>query len=127
MLVTFLSSGPECSRNFTAPRGVLVTPGFPDKYPNNLECTFMIFAPHMSQIVVDFDSFDMEPDTAPPAGRSVATIGWRSGTASLQGLQMDVSHPQRLLLLGKSLDVLETLDGCLSPTNASSSCKSLMF
>ncbi|XP_040924066.1 neuropilin-1a-like isoform X2 [Betta splendens] len=61
-------TGPECSRNFTAPRGVIKTPGFPERYPNNLDCTFMIFAPKMSEIVVEFDSFDMEPDTTPPAG-----------------------------------------------------------
>ncbi|XP_053186417.1 neuropilin-1a-like [Scomber japonicus] len=61
-------TGPECSRNFTAPKGVLKTPGFPEKYPNNLECTFMIFAPKMSEIIVEFDSFDMEPDTTPPPG-----------------------------------------------------------
>lgn len=61
-------TGPECSRNFTAPSGVIKTPGFPEKYPNNLECTFMIFAPKMSEIVVEFDSFDMEPDTTPPPG-----------------------------------------------------------
>ncbi|XP_033961183.1 neuropilin-1a-like [Pseudochaenichthys georgianus] len=61
-------TGPECSRNFTAPRGVIKTPGFPEKYPNNLDCTFMIFAPQMSEIVVEFDSFDMEPDTTPPPG-----------------------------------------------------------
>ncbi|KAM7379759.1 hypothetical protein PAMP_005286 [Pampus punctatissimus] len=61
-------TGPECSRNFTAPRGVIKTPGFPEKYPNNLDCTFMIFAPQMSEIVVEFDSFDMEPDTSPPPG-----------------------------------------------------------
>ncbi|KAM9844692.1 neuropilin-1a-like [Aulostomus maculatus] len=61
-------TGPECSRNFTDPRGVIKTPGFPEKYPNNLDCTFMIFAPKMSEIVVEFDSFDMEPDTTPPPG-----------------------------------------------------------
>ncbi|XP_026006368.1 neuropilin-1a-like [Astatotilapia calliptera] len=61
-------TGPECSRNFTAPSGVIKTPGFPEKYPNNLECTFMIFAPKMTEIVVEFDSFDMEPDTTPPPG-----------------------------------------------------------
>ncbi|XP_069031504.1 neuropilin-1a-like [Embiotoca jacksoni] len=61
-------TGPECSRNFTAPRGVIKTPGFPEKYPNNLDCTFMIFAPKMSEIVVEFDSFEMEPDTTPPPG-----------------------------------------------------------
>jgi len=47
---------------------VIQTPGFPDKYPNNLECTFIIFAPKMAEIVLDFQSFDMEPDTTAPAG-----------------------------------------------------------
>lgn len=28
----------------------------------------MIFAPKMYEIVVEFDSFDMEPDTTPPPG-----------------------------------------------------------
>lgn len=69
------AAGPECSRNFTAPRGVIKTPGFPDKYPNNLDCTFMIFAPKMSEIVVEFDSFDMEPDTTPPPG-AICRYDW---------------------------------------------------
>ncbi|XP_051553255.1 neuropilin-1a-like isoform X1 [Myxocyprinus asiaticus] len=61
-------TGTECSRNFTAPHGVIQTPGFPDKYPNNLECTFIIFAPKMAEILLDFQSFDMEPDTTAPVG-----------------------------------------------------------
>ncbi len=47
---------------------MIQTPGFPDKYPNNLECTFIIFAPKMAEIVLDFQSFDMEPDTTAPVG-----------------------------------------------------------
>nr|AAR89616.1 neuropilin 1b [Danio rerio] len=61
-------TGTECSRNFTEPHGLIETPGFPDKYPNNLECTFIIFAPKMAEIILDFQSFDMEPDTTAPAG-----------------------------------------------------------
>uniref|UniRef100_A0A673MQ69 Neuropilin n=1 Tax=Sinocyclocheilus rhinocerous TaxID=307959 RepID=A0A673MQ69_9TELE len=61
-------TGTECSRNFTEPHRVIQTPGFPDKYPNNLECTFIIFAPKMAEIVLDFQSFDMEPDTTAPVG-----------------------------------------------------------
>uniref|UniRef100_A0A087X328 Neuropilin n=1 Tax=Poecilia formosa TaxID=48698 RepID=A0A087X328_POEFO len=68
-------TGPECSRNFTAPSGVIETPGFPEKYPNNLECTFMIFAPKMAEITVEFYSFNMEPDTTPPAG-AVCRYDW---------------------------------------------------
>uniref|UniRef100_A0A673JP90 Neuropilin n=1 Tax=Sinocyclocheilus rhinocerous TaxID=307959 RepID=A0A673JP90_9TELE len=61
-------TGPECSRNFTSSSGVIKSPGFPEKYPNNLDCTFMIFAPKMSEIVLEFESFELEPDTQPPTG-----------------------------------------------------------
>uniref|UniRef100_A0A8B9LDR7 Neuropilin 1b n=1 Tax=Astyanax mexicanus TaxID=7994 RepID=A0A8B9LDR7_ASTMX len=57
-----------CSRNLTAPSGVIRTPGFPDKYPNNLECTIIIFAPKMAEIVLEFESFDIEPDPSAPTG-----------------------------------------------------------
>ncbi|KAJ4925504.1 hypothetical protein JOQ06_018234 [Pogonophryne albipinna] len=61
-------TGPECSRNFTSNSGVIKSPGFPEKYPNNLDCTFMIFAPKMSEIILEFESFELEPDPTPPTG-----------------------------------------------------------
>uniref|UniRef100_A0AAX7T191 Neuropilin n=1 Tax=Astatotilapia calliptera TaxID=8154 RepID=A0AAX7T191_ASTCA len=67
-----LNSGPsccpECSRNFTSNSGIIKSPGFPEKYPNNLDCTFMIFAPKMSEIILEFESFELEPDPTPPTG-----------------------------------------------------------
>ncbi|XP_053117169.1 neuropilin-1 isoform X2 [Hemicordylus capensis] len=60
--------GPECSRNFTSMSGVIKTPGFPEKYPNSLECTYIIFAPKMSEIILEFESFELEPDSNPPGG-----------------------------------------------------------
>lgn len=38
------------------------------KYPNSLECTYIIFAPRMSEIILEFESFDLEPDSNPPGG-----------------------------------------------------------
>uniref|UniRef100_A0A8B9LFN1 Neuropilin 1b n=1 Tax=Astyanax mexicanus TaxID=7994 RepID=A0A8B9LFN1_ASTMX len=67
-LVTCIKNSLECSRNLTAPSGVIRTPGFPDKYPNNLECTIIIFAPKMAEIVLEFESFDIEPDPSAPTG-----------------------------------------------------------
>ncbi|XP_038654206.1 neuropilin-1a isoform X2 [Scyliorhinus canicula] len=55
-------TGPECSKNFTAESAEIKSPGFPEKYPNNLECTYMIFAPATAEILLDFASFDLEPD-----------------------------------------------------------------
>ncbi|KAM6452712.1 neuropilin-1 isoform 2-T4 [Liasis olivaceus] len=60
--------GPECSRNFTSMTGTIKSPGFPEKYPNTLECTYIIFAPKMSEIILEFESFELEPDSNPPGG-----------------------------------------------------------
>ncbi|XP_054846707.1 neuropilin-1 isoform X2 [Eublepharis macularius] len=60
--------GPECSRNFTSMSGVIKSPGFPEKYPNGLECTYIVFAPKMSEIILEFESFELEPDSNPPGG-----------------------------------------------------------
>lgn len=48
--------------------GMIKSPGFPEKYPNSLECTYIIFAPKMSEIILEFESFELEPDTNPPGG-----------------------------------------------------------
>ncbi|XP_067863692.1 neuropilin-1a isoform X2 [Heptranchias perlo] len=61
-------TGPECSKNFTAQSAEIRSPGFPDKYPNNLECTYMIFAPAMAEILLEFESFDLEADSNPREG-----------------------------------------------------------
>ncbi|XP_053569828.1 neuropilin-1 [Bombina bombina] len=61
-------TGPECSRNFTSSNGVIKSPGFPEKYPNALECTYIIFAPKMAEIIMEFESFELEPDTNAPGG-----------------------------------------------------------
>ncbi|KAI1901374.1 hypothetical protein AGOR_G00033740 [Albula goreensis] len=61
-------TGTECSKNFTSTSGVIISPGFPDKYPNNLDCTFIVFAPRVAEIALEFDRFDLEPDTTPPTG-----------------------------------------------------------
>ncbi|XP_008845810.1 neuropilin-1 isoform X2 [Nannospalax galili] len=60
--------GPECSQNYTAPSGVIKSPGYPEKYPNSLECTYIIFAPKMSEVILEFESFDLEQDPNPPGG-----------------------------------------------------------
>ncbi|XP_028833097.1 neuropilin-1a-like [Denticeps clupeoides] len=65
----------ECSTNLTETSGVIHTPGFPEKYPNNLECTYMIFAPQFSEIVLQFLHFSLEPDTTPPPG-AVCRYDW---------------------------------------------------
>ncbi|XP_044151178.1 neuropilin-1 isoform X1 [Bufo gargarizans] len=62
-------AGPECSQNFTSANGVIKSPKYPEKYPNNAQCTYIIFAPKMSEIIMEFESFELEPDTNAQVGR----------------------------------------------------------
>uniref|UniRef100_A0A672T8T1 Neuropilin n=1 Tax=Sinocyclocheilus grahami TaxID=75366 RepID=A0A672T8T1_SINGR len=55
-------TGSDCSRNFTIPSGVIESPGFPDKYPHNLECTFIIIVPPHMDVTLTFLTFDLEND-----------------------------------------------------------------
>uniref|UniRef100_A0AAY4CRV8 Neuropilin n=1 Tax=Denticeps clupeoides TaxID=299321 RepID=A0AAY4CRV8_9TELE len=55
-------TGSDCSRNFTSLSGMIESPGFPDKYPHNLECTFIIIAPPHMDITLTFLTFDLEND-----------------------------------------------------------------
>uniref|UniRef100_A0A4W4E144 Neuropilin n=1 Tax=Electrophorus electricus TaxID=8005 RepID=A0A4W4E144_ELEEL len=55
-------TGSDCSRNFTSPSGVIESPGYPDKYPHNLECTFIIIVPPHMDVTLTFLTFDLEND-----------------------------------------------------------------
>ncbi|KAF2987463.1 hypothetical protein EK904_002504 [Melospiza melodia maxima] len=52
----------DCSRNFTASNGTIESPGFPDKYPHNLDCIFTIIAKPKTEILLHFLLFDLEHD-----------------------------------------------------------------
>lgn len=41
---------------------MIESPGFPDKYPHNLECSYMIIAPPRMDITLTFLTFDLEND-----------------------------------------------------------------
>ncbi|XP_028661937.2 neuropilin-2a isoform X1 [Erpetoichthys calabaricus] len=55
-------TGSDCSRNFTSLNGVIESPGFPDKYPHNLECLFIIVVPPKMEVSLKFTTFDLEND-----------------------------------------------------------------
>ncbi|XP_063069855.1 neuropilin-2b isoform X2 [Engraulis encrasicolus] len=55
-------TGSDCSRNFTSLSGVIESPGFPDKYPHNLECNFIIIVPPHMDVTLTFLTFDLEND-----------------------------------------------------------------
>ncbi|XP_061579959.1 neuropilin-2-like isoform X1 [Cololabis saira] len=58
-------TGSDCSRNFTSPTGLIESPGFPDKYPHNLDCSFIIVVPPSMDVSLTFLTFDLETDPLP--------------------------------------------------------------
>ncbi|XP_033900209.1 neuropilin-2a isoform X1 [Acipenser ruthenus] len=51
-----------CSRNFTSLSGVIESPQYPDKYPHNLDCIFIITVPPRMEVTLTFLTFDLEND-----------------------------------------------------------------
>uniref|UniRef100_A0A3Q2YUP4 Neuropilin n=1 Tax=Hippocampus comes TaxID=109280 RepID=A0A3Q2YUP4_HIPCM len=58
----FKTGSEFCFRNFTSSSGMIESPGFPDKYPHNLECSYMIIALANMEISLTFLTFDLEND-----------------------------------------------------------------
>ncbi|XP_031648159.1 neuropilin-2 isoform X1 [Oncorhynchus kisutch] len=58
----FKTGSEFCFRNFTSPSGVIESPGFPDKYPHNLECSYIIITPPHMDVTLTFLTFDLEND-----------------------------------------------------------------
>ncbi|KAM4626525.1 neuropilin-2 [Discoglossus pictus] len=58
----FKTGSEDCSRNFTNSNGTIESPGFPDKYPHNLDCVFTILAKPKMEIILQFLTFDLEHD-----------------------------------------------------------------
>ncbi|XP_067154883.1 neuropilin-2 isoform X5 [Apteryx mantelli] len=65
----------DCSRNFTSSNGTIESPGFPDKYPHNLDCVFTIIAKPKTEILLHFLIFDLEHDPL-QAGEGDCKYDW---------------------------------------------------
>lgn len=53
-----------CSRVYEQEYGYLKSPGWPDVYPHNIECSIVLQAPQNSSISLFFTSFDVEGHTS---------------------------------------------------------------
>lgn len=49
-----------CSRTYEQEYGYLKSPGWPDIYPHNMDCTIILKAPQNSYISFFFNNFDVE-------------------------------------------------------------------
>lgn len=58
MLLVFSLTG--CGANFSAHAGRVVSPNYPDHYPDNSNCNYLIDAGDKTVIVVTFKTFQLE-------------------------------------------------------------------
>ncbi|CAL8387715.1 unnamed protein product, partial [Gadus morhua 'NCC'] len=78
-------TGSDCSQNFTSPTGLIESPGFPDKYPHNLECHFIIIVPPGMDVTLSFLTFDLENDPL-PGGEGECKYDWLEVWDGLPGV-----------------------------------------
>uniref|UniRef100_A0AAQ4RH63 Neuropilin n=1 Tax=Gasterosteus aculeatus aculeatus TaxID=481459 RepID=A0AAQ4RH63_GASAC len=78
-------TGSDCSRNFTSPTGLIESPGFPDKYPHNLECSFIVIVPPSMDVTLAFLTFDLENDPL-PGGEGDCKYDWLEVWDGLPGV-----------------------------------------
>ena len=53
----------KCGGYFTTPNGTLESPSYPDKYPDDSDCVYIISQPSGTIIVLSFHSIDIEYDS----------------------------------------------------------------
>ncbi|XP_075423381.1 embryonic protein UVS.2-like isoform X1 [Ascaphus truei] len=49
-----------CGGTFLSDKGIVTSPGYPKKYPNTMDCIFLILAPVGYKIIMTFTNFKME-------------------------------------------------------------------
>eukprot|EP00794_Sanderia_malayensis_P017800 gene17800-19576_t len=54
---------PSCGPDLTASSGVVTSPGYPAKYPNNMDCNTKITVPFGKVIQLTFNTFDVEDES----------------------------------------------------------------
>lgn len=57
---TVYISPTDCNRVLKGPRGVITTPNFPNPYPHDRNCTWVIEAPQGNSINASFSDFVLE-------------------------------------------------------------------
>ncbi|XP_046880031.1 cubilin [Hypomesus transpacificus] len=62
MSLTYQVAG--CSRTYEQEYGYLKSPGWPEVYPHNMDCTIILKAPQNNSISLFFNSFDVESHSA---------------------------------------------------------------
>lgn len=95
----------DCSKNFTSPNGTIESPGFPEKYPHNLDCTFTILAKPRMEIILQFLTFDLEHDPL-QVGEGDCKYDWLD-------IWDGIPHGEWVLLLSSKFRIL--VQGMVAP------------
>ncbi|KAK2169962.1 hypothetical protein LSH36_5g02006 [Paralvinella palmiformis] len=67
--------GADCYGEFYSVDGWIVSPGYPDWYPDDIFCTYYIKQPEHATIIIDFDKITMEYE--PSCGHDWLEIRWK--------------------------------------------------
>ena len=74
----------ECGGNFTTPKGILTSPTYPGKYPDNSDCIYIISQPDGAYINISFLSMDIDCKGSP--SDYIEIRDGDSGNSALMGI-----------------------------------------
>nr|XP_027235513.1 cubilin-like [Penaeus vannamei] len=93
----------ECGNNYTATTGVIISPGHPGNYRNNLNCVYQILAPSGHFVRLEFQSFHLEgPTDCRFDSLTIAdeTVHWRRRQQRTLGPYCGTNNPGSLTTKG---------------------------
>ncbi|CAG0894795.1 unnamed protein product [Darwinula stevensoni] len=91
----------ECDEVLTGPLGEVQSPGYPDSYPPNTRCHWLIQAPPTRKIILNLNDFNLE-DSADCFSGDYLTVTDPKGESNMFCGQ---EHPQSIESVGNVLYV----------------------
>ena len=56
----FIDASKMCGGHYFTSNGVITSPNYPDPYPSNRECVWVITAPQKNRINIEVENFELE-------------------------------------------------------------------
>ncbi|XP_072043276.1 ovochymase-2-like [Amphiura filiformis] len=107
-----LESG--CDNEITDAPGMVMSPFYPNNYPNNVECSNHIMAPMGETVIVQFRDFTLEPDIN-NCQQNLDTLSIYDGSTpseeNLVGVYCGNTIPERFQSTGRSMLLVFKTDG----------------
>ena len=110
------SNAKQCNFKMTDSSGEILSPNYPQQYPDNNECTWQIVVPMFQKIVIVFETFKLDPSSSRDFVCDKDFVEVRDGEVGLLGKYCPGNIPPRQLTSSShSLSVVFKSDNRTTP------------